>query len=54
MPIHKDIKVVFDNIEKSYSNVKEYIKINNMEFEDVRRIIVKSTPISNRILMETT
>lgn len=52
-PIHKDIKIVFNNIEKSYSEVKEYIKINNMEFEDVRRIIVKSTPISNRILMET-
>ena len=54
MPIHKDINIVFDNIEKSYSEIKEYIKINNLVFEDVRRILIKSTPISNRILMETT
>jgi hypothetical protein len=52
IPIHKDIKIVFDNIEKSYSEVKDYIKTNKMEFEDVRKILIKSTNISNRILME--
>jgi hypothetical protein len=48
MPIHKDIKIVYDNIEKSYKEVKEYIKINNMSFEQVRKIIINSTPLSSR------
>lgn len=51
-PIHKDIKVIFENIEKSYSNVKKYIKINNLHFDDIKKILIKSTNISNRINME--
>jgi hypothetical protein len=54
MPVHKDIKIVFDNIEKSYQNVKEYIKTNNYQFKYIRRIIKLSTSINNRILMEKT
>lgn len=52
MPVHKDIKIVFDNIEKSYIKVKEYIQINNLVFKDVRKILIKSTAIQNRIMME--
>lgn len=52
MPVHKDIKIVFDNIDTSYKNVRDYIKNNNITFEEVRNIIIKSTSISNRILME--
>jgi len=51
-PVHKDIKIVFDNIDKSYKDVKDYIKTNNMTYKEVREIIIYSTPISNRILME--
>ena len=52
LPIHKDIKIIFENIEKSYKDVKEYIKTNNMNYNDVKEIIIKSTKISNRLLME--
>lgn len=52
MPVHKNIKIVFDNIDTSYKNVRDYIKNNNITFEEVRNIIIKSTSISNRILME--
>lgn len=51
LPIHKDIKIVFDNIENSYKEVKEYIKKNNMTYEEVRKIIINSTPIKNRIFI---
>ena len=53
MPVHKDIKIVFNNIEKSYKDVKEYIKNNKMTFEEIRRVIKLSTTISKRILIET-
>ena len=53
MPVHKDIRIVFNNIEKSYKNVKDYIKNNNMTFKEIRRVIKLSTPISNRILLES-
>lgn len=51
-PIHKDIKIIFDNIEKSYKCVKDYIKINNMNYNEIKYIIIKSTNISKRYLME--
>lgn len=52
MPVHKDIRVVFNNIDKSYEKVREYIENNNMTFKDVSRIIKHSTKISNRIIIE--
>lgn len=52
-PVHKDIRIVFDNIEKSYKDVKEYIKINNLNFNEVRKMIVQSTSIPNRISLES-
>lgn len=52
IPVHKDIKIIFDNIEKSYKDVKEYIKINNMNYNEIKEIIIKSTNISNRLLIE--
>ena len=52
LPLHKDIKIIFDNIEKSYKDVKEYIKFNDMNYNNVKDIIIKSTNIKNRILME--
>ena len=53
MPVHKDIRIVFENIEKSYKDVKDYIKNNKMTFEEIRRVIKLSTTISNRLLIET-
>jgi len=52
IPVHKDIKNVFENIDKSYENVREYIKINNISYEDVKKILINSTNISNRIIMQ--
>jgi hypothetical protein len=52
-PVHKDIKIVYNNIDKSYKDVRDYIKNNNMTFQEVRKIIMESTSISNRVLMET-
>lgn len=52
MPVHKDIKIVFNNIDKSYENVRNYIKNNNMTSSYVNRIIKLSTKISNRIMIE--
>lgn len=49
LPIHKDIIKVFNNIENSYKDVKEYIKNNNLTFKEVRKILLHSIPISNRI-----
>jgi hypothetical protein len=53
-PVHKDIRIVFDNIEKSYKDVKEYIKNNKIQYDYIHRIIKLSTSIGNRILMEKT
>jgi len=52
MPVHKDIRIVFNNINKSYEKVRDYIEVNNMTFEEVSKIIKQSTSISNRIIME--
>ena len=51
-PVHKDIKIVYDNIDKSYENVKDYICNNNMLSKDVSKIIKLSTSIPNRIMIE--
>lgn len=51
-PVHKDIKIVFDNIDKSYEEVRNYIKNNDITYDYVSKIIKLSAPISNRILME--
>lgn len=47
-PLHKDIKIIFDNIEESYKDVKDYIKTNNLNYKDIKDIIIKSTNISIR------
>jgi hypothetical protein len=52
MPVHKDIRIVFNNIDKSYEKVRDYIEVNNMTFKEVSKIIKQSTSISNRIIME--
>jgi hypothetical protein len=52
MPVHKDIKIVFNNIDKSYNNVKDYIRNNNIISKDVSKIIKLSTTISNRIMIQ--
>jgi len=52
MPLHRDIKIIFDNIDNSYKDVKEYIIKNDIDYNDVKNIIIKSTKIQNRIQME--
>lgn len=52
MPVHKDIKTVFDNIDKSYEDVRNYIKNNDITYDYVCKIIKLSAPIHNRVSME--
>uniref|UniRef100_A0A6C0EPT7 Uncharacterized protein n=1 Tax=viral metagenome TaxID=1070528 RepID=A0A6C0EPT7_9ZZZZ len=40
------------NIDKSYENIRNYIRDNNIKFNEVNRIIKLSTKISNRIMIE--
>jgi hypothetical protein len=47
-PVHKDIAIVFENIEKSYNPIKDFIKNNNLSFKEVKAIIIQSTPIKIR------
>jgi len=47
-PIHKDIAIVFENIEKSYNPIKDFIKNNNLSFKEVKAILIQSTSIKNR------
>jgi hypothetical protein len=47
-PVHKDIAIVFENIEKSYNPIKDFIKNNNLSFKEVKAILIQSTSIKNR------
>jgi len=47
-PIHKDKINVYKNIEKSYKPVKEYILKNNLNFIDIKKILINSSSILNR------
>jgi len=47
-PVHKDIEIVFENIEKSYNPIKDFIKNNNLSFKEVKAILIQSTSIKNR------
>jgi len=51
-PLHKDIEIVFNNIEKSYLPIKEFIKTNNLSFKEVKKTIVQSASIPMRIKLE--
>lgn len=48
-PVHKDIKNVYNNLLKSYEPVKDYIKEKQLTYNQVKEIIVKSTPIIKRM-----
>jgi hypothetical protein len=51
-PVHKDIKNVYQNIDNSYKYIKEYVREKQMTYDEIRKIIISSTPIKNRIQME--
>ena len=51
-PVHKDIKIVFDNIQKSYEPIKDYIKKNGLSYNETKEILLKSVPITKRIEMQ--
>lgn len=48
MPVHKDIYNIYDNIEKSYRDIKEFIKINNLDYNFIKSKIIQSASITNR------
>lgn len=51
-PVHKDIKIVYENINKSYEPIKEFIEKNNISFNEIKEILIKSASIQNRIIMQ--
>jgi hypothetical protein len=51
-PVHKDIKNVYHNIDNSYKSIKEYVREKQMTYNEIRKIIISSTPIKNRKEME--
>ena len=48
-PVHKDILNAYNNITKSYEPIHTYIKTNNLEYKEIKKTIIKSASISNRI-----
>ena len=51
-PVHKDFDNVYKIINKSYEPIITYIVANELSFKDVKRLIVKSANVINRIQME--
>lgn len=51
-PLHKDIEIVFDNIKKSYKPIIEFIKTNNLTYNEVKKTLVQSASITNRIKLQ--
>lgn len=52
-PVHKDIRNIYNNIERSYEPIKDYIKINDLKYPEIKATIIKSTPIPERIKMQS-
>jgi len=51
-PVHKDIINVYNNIKKSYEPINIYIQNNNLDYNDIKKTIIKSASIVNRIEMQ--
>jgi len=47
-PVHKDISIVYDNINNSYIPIKDYINEFNMDYNSIKKIIIQSASIENR------
>jgi len=52
MPVHKDYDNVFKILTKSYEPIFKYIEDNKLSYNDIKKIIVKSANIKNRIEIE--
>jgi len=50
--LHKDFNNIYIEVSTSYNNVREYIKDNNMTYEDVKKIILDSCRIDDRIRIQ--
>lgn len=51
-PVHTDLKTIYNEIYISYNNVRDYIEKNNLNYEDVKDILLKSCSIKNRIIIQ--
>jgi hypothetical protein len=51
-PVHKDYDNVFKIINKSYEPIFKFIEDNKLSFNDVKKIIIQSANVKNRIEME--
>ncbi len=47
-PVHKDIKIAYDNINNSYNSIKDYININNLTYNFIKSAIINSASIKFR------
>ena len=53
-PVHKDIYIVYDNIDKSYSSIKNYINENNLNYKSIKKAIIDSASVQNRKQLQKT
>jgi hypothetical protein len=50
--LHKDFNNIYIEVSTSYNKVREYIKNNNLTYEDVKKIILDSCRIDDRIRIQ--
>jgi hypothetical protein len=50
--LHKDFNNIYIEVSTSYNKVREYIKDNNLTYEDVKKIILDSCRIDDRIRIQ--
>lgn len=51
-PVHVDLKNIYNEVYISYNEVRDYIEKNNLNYEDVKDILLKSCSIKNRITIQ--
>jgi hypothetical protein len=51
-PVHTDLKTIYSEIYISYNEVRDYIEKNNLSYDDVKDILLKSCSIKNRITIQ--
>jgi hypothetical protein len=50
--LHKDFNNIYIEVSTSYNKVREYIKDNNLTYQDVKKIILDSCRIDDRIRIQ--
>lgn len=51
-PIHQDLSNIYNEVVLAYDNVRDYIKENDLIYEDVKKILLNSCKIIDRIRIQ--